>query len=209
MIEFLRSFGVFGGIAMLVLNLIFILFVMLSLIRWLHYRKFKSDRVKPGDIVHNLTDNTKSVVSCVGSAGEMSVKEWANIPRKIPPYLESTINQIQDDKIEKVIVKKSPFDGIDLEKSENDAKEHHRKVNAIMDKMSFEEKFKTEFNARFGGLAIVDDISEHTSINLHNMVDSKQVKAWIDQWISNHGDLDDNFKRNANSFLESQFKRQL
>ena len=37
----------------------------------------------------------------------MSISEWANTPRKIPPYLESAINQIQDDKIEKVIVKKN------------------------------------------------------------------------------------------------------
>ncbi len=140
---------------------------------------------------------------------KFKVKEWANKPRKIPPYLKSAINQIQDDKIEKVIVKKSPFDGIDLEKAENNAKEHHRKVNAIMDKMALEEKFQKNFDEKFGGFIIVDDVSMLSLSDRQNAVDRWHVKAWIDQWVMNNGDLNENFVSNANSFLESQFKRQL
>ena len=80
-----------------------VLLIVFALIRWFYYRKFKSDKVKRGDIVHNLIDNTKSVVSRVGSAGEMSVKEWANKPRTIPPYLKSIINQIENEKAERVV----------------------------------------------------------------------------------------------------------
>lgn len=79
MIEFLRGFEVLGGLAVLALSLIFVLLCVFAMIRWLYYRRFKSDRIKRGDIVRNLTDETESTVEKVKSDTELILK---NKPRR-------------------------------------------------------------------------------------------------------------------------------
>lgn len=121
MIEFLKSFGAFGGISILMLNLIIILIVAYALIRWLYYRKYKSDRIKPGDIAHNLIDGTKSTVSKVISETELMLKNVVSLPSQYSPkemafieqwYMEEGILQLkQADKRECRITQDGPQPG--------------------------------------------------------------------------------------------------
>jgi hypothetical protein len=70
---------------------------------------------------------------------------------------------------------------------------------------NLEEKFAHDFDARFGGCAIIE---ENRPFCHQNRTCSKnQIRAWIDQWISENGDLTNEFKLKANAFLENQFKR--
>ena len=55
-----------------------ILLVAFALVRWFYFRKFKSDKIKRGDIVHNLTDGTKSIVAKVNSPDELISKTLQN-----------------------------------------------------------------------------------------------------------------------------------
>ena len=41
----------------------------------------------------------------------MNIKEWAKENGETPPYLKSAIDQIQDDKIERVVIKKGRSPG--------------------------------------------------------------------------------------------------
>ena len=51
-----------------------ILLIAFALIRWLYYRKFKTGRIKRGDIITNLSDGTKSTVLKTLSKGQLMTK---------------------------------------------------------------------------------------------------------------------------------------
>ncbi len=73
-------------------------------------------------IVGGFKKQTDSVVRCYKIPEEvkkrpMSISGWANTHRKIPPYLKNAIDQIQDDKVERVIVKKGRHPESDFEKA--------------------------------------------------------------------------------------------
>lgn len=70
-----------------------------------------------------------------------------------------------------------------------------------------EEKFQKDFDERFGGMMIVEDISTLSHPMRNNAVDRWHIRTWIDQWILNNADLDNDFKRAVDAFLEKQFNR--
>ncbi len=189
----------------------------------------------------------------------MSITEWVEKNREIPPYLKSSIEQIQDDEIKKVIVKKDRTrlydlivhgESFELKKadgtierinpgnishlptiktgvqcgnsdhiqryiiyeSKNNPTEEGEFTNRYLSvpytesKAYLEQKFQKDFDNQFGGMAIVEDILSLSLSMRNNAVDRWHIKTWIDQWLLNHGDLDNKFKRNADAILESQFK---
>lgn len=73
--------------------------------------------------------------------------------------------------------------------------------------VNLEKKFQKDFDERFGGLVIVDDETAMKANMLRTTCSRRQIRIWIDQWISRNADLDDDFKRTADAFLEKQFKR--
>ena len=70
-----------------------------------------------------------------------------------------------------------------------------------------EEKFAHDFDSRFGGRAIVSESTMPFSILNHNC-SKREIIAWIDQWISENGDLTNDFKLNTNAFLKIQFGKE-
>lgn len=102
--EFLRGFGALGGLAVLFLSLVFLLGLVFEIIKWLYKRKFRSGGIKRGDIVHNLTDGTKSTVTKASSLGDLMSKTTVNLPPKYSQkemafienwYMEEGINQLK------------------------------------------------------------------------------------------------------------------
>ena len=89
--------------------------------RWLYRRGWKSDKIKPGDIVNNLTDGTKSTVSKVISESELMLKNVVSLPSQYSPkemafieqwYMEEGILQLkQADKRECRITQDGPQPG--------------------------------------------------------------------------------------------------
>ena len=72
---------------------------------------------------------------------------------------------------------------------------------------NLEQKFTNDFDSRFGGCVIISD-ELNIPFSIQNRTCSKnQVRLWIDQWISENGDLNNDFKLNANVFLKLQFKK--
>lgn len=81
-----------------------ILLLAFVLIRWYFYRKFRSPQIKPGDIIQNLTDGTKSTVAKVSTPGELMSLNTVNLPSKYSPkemqfidtwYMEEGIKQLK------------------------------------------------------------------------------------------------------------------
>lgn len=70
-----------------------------------------------------------------------------------------------------------------------------------------EEKFQKDFDERFGGCLIVDDVSYLPLVSINQAVDRRVIRAWVDHWIFENSDLDDDFKRTADAFLENQFNQ--
>ena len=65
--------------ALIIASILVTLFV---LIKWLYYRKFKTDRIKRGDIVHNLSDDAKTKVLKMNSLRALSTKSSIiNLPK--------------------------------------------------------------------------------------------------------------------------------
>lgn len=77
------AFLITGGICLIA----FILVIVLIIVRAIFYRRFKSDRIKAGDTIHNLTDGTKAKVKKVTSSTEIELmsKKIINLPREYLP----------------------------------------------------------------------------------------------------------------------------
>ncbi len=73
-------------------------------------------------------------------------------------------------------------------------------------KINLEEKFQEDFNKRISGKILVEDMSKLPLSMLGNAVDRLSIKAWVEHWISTHGDLAEDFKRNANELLKTNSK---
>ena len=83
------------------------------------------------------------------------------------------------------------------------------KATIIKSKKTFknpEEKFIHDFDNRFGGYAIISDESTMPFSSLNRTCSKNQVRLWVDQWVSENVDLNNDFKRNANVFFKNQFK---
>ncbi len=64
------------------LAIISAIFIGVIITRWFYYRKFKTDRIKRGDIVHNLSDDTKTKILKMDSPGVLSIKNpIINLPK--------------------------------------------------------------------------------------------------------------------------------
>ena len=70
-----------------------------------------------------------------------------------------------------------------------------------------EEKFIHDFGNRFGGCAMISDESNIPFSVINRTCSKNQIRLWIDQWISENGDLNNDFKLSANVFLKNQFEK--
>ena len=74
--------------------------------------------------------------------------------------------------------------------------------------LNLEEKFTHDFDSRFGGRAIISDDSTVPFSTKNQTCSKREIIAWIDQWISENGDLTNDFKLNTNAFLKIQFGKE-